>query len=219
MILRKPYAFLIKHFKMIHIILFLLGCFVLYQTNGLYSMIEEYQQLMIYNETVNSVLTYVSTPTILALVAIIIISGVLIYLLYYKKKPVIFYFLVIAEYVFTLVIMLLTKNYFDTITATGNTPQIRALHDFTLITMVIQYVVLFFLLIRSIGLDLKKFGFNEDREFIAEAGDDEEVELCCLFERKLGWFRHMLAVIATNYPDDGFHHFVGYAHKDDGHRR
>ena len=106
MILRKPYAFLIKHFKMIHIILFLLGCFVLYQTNGLYSMIEEYQQLMIYNETVNSVLTYVSTPTILALVAIIIISGVLIYLLYYKKKPVIFYFLVIAEYGFTLTIML-----------------------------------------------------------------------------------------------------------------
>ena len=46
--------------------------------------------------------------------------------------------------------------------------------------------------------------------------NDEEVELCCLFERKLGWFRHMLAVIATNYPDDGFHHFVGYAHKDDG---
>ena len=46
--------------------------------------------------------------------------------------------------------------------------------------------------------------------------NDEEIELCCLFERKLGWFRHMLAVIATNYPDDGFHHFVGYAHKDDG---
>ena len=78
--------------------------------------------------------------------------------------------------------MLLTKNYFDTITATGNTPQIRALHDFTLITMVIQYVVLFFLLIRSIGLDLKKFGFNEDREFIAEAGDDEEVELDVEFD-------------------------------------
>ncbi len=95
MILRKPYAFLIKHFKMIHIILFLLGCFVLYQTNGLYSMIEEYQQLMIYNETVNSVLSYVSTPTILALVAIIIISGVLIYLLYYKKKTC--YFLLFSN--------------------------------------------------------------------------------------------------------------------------
>ena len=182
MILRKPYAFLIKHFKMIHIILFLLGCFVLYQTNGLYSMIEEYQQLMIYNETVNSVLTYVSTPTILALVAIIIISGVLIYLLYYKKKPVIFYFLEIAEYGFTLTIMLLTKNYFDTASTLGDVAQIRALHDFTLITMVLQYIFLFFLLIRSIGLDLKKFGFNEDREFIAEAGDDEEVELDVEFD-------------------------------------
>lgn len=182
MILRKPYAFLIKHFKMIHIILFLLGCFALYKTNGLYSMIEEYQQLMVYNENINSVLTYVSTPTILALIAIIIISGVLIYLLYYKKKPVIFYFLVIAEYGFTLTIMLLTKNYFETTSTLGDVAQIRALHDFTFITMVLQYIFLFFLLIRSIGLDLKKFGFNEDREFIAEEGDNEEVELDVEFD-------------------------------------
>ena len=182
MILRKPYAFLIKHFKMIHVILLLLGCFVLYRTNGLYSMIEEYQQLMIYNENINSVLMYVSTPTILALTAILIISGVLIYLLFYKKKPVIFYFLVIAQYTFTLVIMLLTKNYFETASTLGDVAQIRALHDFTLITMVLQYVFLFFILIRSIGLDLKKFGFNEDREFIAEEGDNEEVELDVEFD-------------------------------------
>ncbi len=52
--------------------------------------------------------------------------------------------------------MLLTKNYFDTASTLGDVAQIRALHDFTLITMVLQYIFLFFLLIRSIGLDLKK---------------------------------------------------------------
>lgn len=46
--------------------------------------------------------------------------------------------------------------------------------------------------------------------------NNDDIELCCLFERKLGWFRHLLAILVTNYPDDGFHHFVGYAHKEAG---
>ena len=40
------------------------------------------------------------------------------------------------------------------------------------------------LLVRSIGLDLKKFGFNEDKEFLeTDEADREEVEVEVAFDK------------------------------------
>ena len=42
MILRKPYAFLIRHFKLIHLILTVLLAYILYKTNKLLSFFNQY---------------------------------------------------------------------------------------------------------------------------------------------------------------------------------
>ena len=42
MILRKPYAFLVKHFKLIHILLTLVIAFLVYRTNIILNFLNEY---------------------------------------------------------------------------------------------------------------------------------------------------------------------------------
>lgn len=46
--------------------------------------------------------------------------------------------------------------------------------------------------------------------------NNEDIELYCLFERKLGWIRRNLAFLVTDYPGDGVQHFAGRAHKENG---
>ena len=42
MIVRKPYAFLIKHFKLIHFFMLLLSVYIIYRTNIIFEFIKEY---------------------------------------------------------------------------------------------------------------------------------------------------------------------------------
>ena len=42
MILRRPYAFLIKHFRLIHLILFVLFGYITYKANNMLSFFKEY---------------------------------------------------------------------------------------------------------------------------------------------------------------------------------
>ena len=49
MVLRKPYAFLIKHFKLINLMLLLLVSFSLYRILNLYSFVRDYVQTGIYS--------------------------------------------------------------------------------------------------------------------------------------------------------------------------
>ena len=49
MIIRKPYAFLIKHFKKIHIILLFLSAFIYYKHLQITSFVNEFMRLETYD--------------------------------------------------------------------------------------------------------------------------------------------------------------------------
>ena len=49
MVLRKPYAFLIKNFKKIHIALLVLSCFVAYKLIDVNSYVKEFMRLGTYD--------------------------------------------------------------------------------------------------------------------------------------------------------------------------
>ena len=63
MIIRKPYAFLIKYFKIIHIILFISMTFLLFKTRNIYMFFREYLLTGTYIYTENMVFQYVSEPS------------------------------------------------------------------------------------------------------------------------------------------------------------
>ena len=180
MILKKPYAFLIRHFRLIHFLLFLVAGYLLLRTNYLYIYTNNFVRTTVYSSPISTVL---NGFMYLSIWILMIGFGVITYLLYYKKKPFIEYVIGIGIYALILILFYLLRNYFNNLGIVANVPLIRALKDFLLIAYIIQYVIVIYLFIKFMGLDLKKFGFKEDKDILAEEEDSEEVEVTLGFDK------------------------------------
>ena len=98
MILKKPYAFLIKYFRIIHIILALPIIYLILRTGNIVHFFSDYIDTNYYTNVSNIAGTY-------------IISGIAIYFLMRKKeKSTIFYFLLILFYLILFVVLGITHS-------------------------------------------------------------------------------------------------------------
>ncbi|MBE6138450.1 MAG: hypothetical protein E7173_01735 [Firmicutes bacterium] len=179
MILRKPYAFLIKHFKLIHLIMTFCMGILIYQTNTLLEFFKDFissGQAIIGTATVNNLF---NNYTYLLSAIIIFVSLVILILMIFKNKPKFYYMLNILGY--TLLIVL----YIYAVSTIGDMQEglvderiTRAIRDFLNIIFVFQVYSLLISLVRSIGLDVKKFDFNQDmQELNISDLDNEEFEV------------------------------------------
>jgi len=183
MILRKPYAFLIKNFRKINIVILLLSLFVYTKTLDLISFTRNYASTGIYNE-LDLISNYINTPFILAMVFIIVFSSILIYLLKYKDKPIKTYILLVIEYLILIGLSIYTLSFYNHIFINGfNRQQALVISDLIFISSLPQYIILILLFIRSIGLDLKSFGFHQDKDLLVNEEDREEVEVEATFNK------------------------------------
>lgn len=183
MILRKPYAFLIKHFQKINFVLLLLAIFTFIKNREIYAFVKEYIELGIYNSSVDSIGNYISTIVLIVLFVILILSAILIILLKHKDKPIITYSIITIEYLFMLVMYFYTIKYFGELSLTNyDVASAMIVRDLIFISSLPQYIVFILLLIRTLGLDLKSFGFREDKEFLEAEEDREEVEVAVGFD-------------------------------------
>lgn len=186
MILRKPYAFLIKYFQKINILLLLLIIFVFSKNQQIYQFVKEYLITSSYNPTINSINNYANILVYLAFIIILIITAILIYLLRYKHKPYLSYIFIFVANLITFIFFLYTDNYFTYQILGGyNLITVKIVKDLLLIGTLPYYPMIFILLIRSIGIDLKSFGFQEDKEFASINEEDrEEVEVQVGFDKE-----------------------------------
>lgn len=183
MILRKPYAFLIKNFKKINILILLLTIFVFSKTTKLIGFVRTYSQTGIYNE-LDLISNYIEFGFTISIIVILILSGILLYLLKYKDKPIKTYILILVDYISLLVMLGYTTSFFNDIYLNGfNRQQVLVIRDLLTIVSIPQYLIMLILFIRSIGLDLKSFGFNEDKFVLASEEDREEVEVNTQFNK------------------------------------
>jgi len=198
MIIRKPYAFLIKYFRRINMLLLALVGLTFYQTNQLYSFVKNYMNTSIYNSVIDSISNYTTSYIYIAFFATIIISIILGHLLRRKDKPYISYVYIIIVNILVMSLYIYTNYYFTFIVGNGfDLVSARIMNDLFFIATLPYYPMLFILIIRSMGIDLKSFGFMEDKEFVEiKDEDNEEVEVEVGFDkdrlkRKIKYyFRH-----------------------------
>ncbi len=184
MILRKPYAFLIKHFKKIHIVLMILCAYIFYKHLQVYNFVKEYVELESYSAFLESIDKYTTLLSYLAILAVIIIGGLLLITLKRKEKPWKLYLVIILEYVLMLFVFIMTTNFFHTYDDTTAVTQILAIRDLLLLASFPQYLVFIILFIRITGLDLNKFSFQTDEEYLEmDSSDREEVEVSFEFDK------------------------------------
>ena len=184
MILRKPYAFLIKHFKLIHLIMTFCMGILIYQTNVLLEFFNDFigsGQAIVGTEVVSNLF---NSYTYLFIVIILLTSLVILVLMIFKNKPKFYYISNMVGY------GLLIALYVYAISTIGQMQEglvderiTRAIRDFLNIIFIFQIYSIFISFIRSIGLDVKKFDFDQDAQDLNITDkDNEEFEVNVEFD-------------------------------------
>lgn len=176
MILRKPYAFLVKHFRLIHVVLLLLMAYVAY---SLYNVFDFYNGYIAMSLTTNDY-AYIASHflgffSVMAILLTNFISGVMLYLLKHKHKPIVLYGALIAIYSLTFGLMLFSVVFVGNFQFSPPTPvTIRIVRDIVGITFVAQILFIGIVFVRAIGFDVKKFDFKKDVQDLGITDEDNE---------------------------------------------
>jgi len=185
MILRKPYAFLIKHFKLIHLILAILSCYCIYRTKALLDFFNDYVTTMVNVIGQDLIPTLIPTFYKIVPILIIIVALIILVVMIVKKKPYLFYIINIIVYIFVFAIIsysnstlaVMFRSLIDARTA-------RLVRDFTMLAFFVQFITIPVIIIRTIGFDIKKFNFKEDLEELDISEEDrEEFEVDITFDK------------------------------------
>ena len=178
MIIRKPYAFLIKNFKKLHIFLLLLSLFVAYKLINVSSFINEFMNLGIYDAFNEPISKHISFLLSLSILLLIVGSISILLLLRHKKKPWKIYLVPFFEYLALFFVLGMVKSFFANYTNDIETTDLRLSRDLLFIFIFLQLPAIFIYGMRVFGLDISKFNFNMDQEFLElSEADREEVEI------------------------------------------
>lgn len=181
MIVRKPFAFLIKHFKAIHLFLFGLLVYVCYKYNGIVSFLRNY--ISTGNGRYDAV-NYINYTPIYVILGSIVIMVIIYYLMKYKDKPKKLYLISIIGYIIVIVLFIFLFSYLRTFSSSIiEQKTLRLYRDISLMGLIFQYIIIVIMLIRGLGFDIKKFNFSKDiQELNIDLTDNEEVELVMGFD-------------------------------------
>lgn len=174
MILKKPYAFLIKNFKIIHIILSVLIFSIIIMFGNVSNFFSEYVKGEILGSLGLSA-SYIN-PTLYLIILIVIIFALVMFLLMRNKdKPTLFYITLFIYYLTLLIMVFISLGIMNSLEEATLTQQAsRAYRDIYLIISLPQYYFLIMSTIRGIGFDVKKFNFNKDLEELEIKSEDNE---------------------------------------------
>lgn len=176
MVLRKPYAFLIKHFRLIHLFLTGILIYLVVKNGEIYNFINK-----VIDTSTNryDALSYINYSLFFYITLILIFCLVIYKLLKYKDKPRRIYIFTIISYIIIGLFMIILFGYMNGLTLEIESAKtLRLYRDILLITLFFQYYFIIVMGIRGLGFDIKKFDFGKDiQELNLNESDSEEVEV------------------------------------------
>ena len=179
MIIRKPYAFLIKNFRLIHAVLFGLLLFIAIQSFNIYTFFSSYVKSHSFYSIDDLANNYVPINLFIVLIVAALVSFLIYYILSIKQKSnraylfIFMYCLVLFVY-----FVYIRSVFFGLEEAQMGIESTRVMRDISLIIMLPQIIMIFILLGRTLGFNLKQFDFKKDlEEMEIDTSDNEEVEV------------------------------------------
>ena len=176
MVFRRPYAFLIKHFRLIHLFISAIFTYIVILSRNIYKYLSS-----VISDSVNryNALEYINYGIYLYIFLALILCFVVYWLLKYKNKPRRIYILTFVGYIIISIFMFLLFNYMREFSnAVIGQKTIRFYRDSLLIILFFQYYIIIFMFVRGLGFDIRKFNFGKDvQELNATLEDSEEVEV------------------------------------------
>ena len=179
MVLRKPYAFFIKMFKPIHIMIAAIIVYLIYLDSRILNFLNTYinSSVSVVGQNIKSGLINGFIYIIPAL--ILILSMIILGVMFRKKKPVMFYIVNIFAYIVIIVINLYTDSFLGALeNSIVSIKAVKLIHDLVLINILLESVSFVFFIVRGMGVDFKRFEFDSElSKFDISESDKEEFEL------------------------------------------
>ncbi len=206
MILRKPYAFLIKHFRLIHLVLSLLLGYILYKTNDTLSFFSEYLSTKTY-ERFDGLDNIYLPPYLYFIIACAMFISIVIFILLQKKdKPLKYYVFLPIFYTVLSFAFIFVRGQFQSIAYNQiNLLQLRITRDGLYLFFLAQVPFLIMAVFRATGFNIRKFNFQKDwMELNIASSDNEEVELDLDFDSNdvHTKFRRRLRIMAYVFKEN-----------------
>ena len=179
MVLRKPYAFLIKFFKPIHAILALFMLILLYRSYEVYQFYNEYYKEGLFNSIEGISSKYITIGMFLSIFVIIAISLTILLLMHFKKKPIKYYFISQVLYIVLIFLFIFIRVQLKQIEWNEiDIKIVKITRDISLVTFLIQIPFVIVSIVRAVGFNIKKFNFEKDlKELQIDDIDNEEFEV------------------------------------------
>ena len=178
MIIRKPYAFLIKYFRKIHIALIVLGVFVFYKTIRTIVFLNKFFADRVYDAYGDPITQHITPLFKLAVILMAVGSIAILFLLHHKGKPWKLYLVPSILYPILLFVLGVVQGIFNAYTETVNISDLRLAKDFLMFTLIAQLPAMALFVMRILGVDIKSFNFRADMEELQLSDEDkEEIEV------------------------------------------
>ena len=179
MILRKPYAFLIKHFKFIHLILTVLMFFFFQRIRELVEFFNDYIDLKTFENITGVVKDNFNSSLLILPIIIIALIVVIMWLLITKEKPVKYYAISVGAYIVEIITVIIAYTMMITIQQGEPDPNIITIYrDFLDLISYVPIPLMIISLARGVGFNVKQFNFKKDMsELNISDEDNEEFEL------------------------------------------
>ena len=176
MVFKKPYGFLIKHFKLIHLILGFIYIYLAMNVNGLLTY---YRNFIDGSASKLDALNYVNSHYAIAIILSFIICLFVFILMRYKKKPVLLYIILFVIYTVVGIMIHIVHGGLQVIyISILATKTLRLYRDILRIMILFQYATIVFVMFRGLGFDIKKFNFASDVvDLDLSEEDEEEIEI------------------------------------------
>ena len=178
MIIRKPYAFFIKNFRKIHILLILISITILFKQTQVTNFTKEFIRLQTYDPNNFPITKYIPGYILLLTILVLIGSIVIAVVLQRKNKPWRLYLVPIITYSAVLIVDFVVRAYFLGYNGQETSTEVSLYRDVLIFSTITQYISIGIFLLRVSGLDLRKFNFQLDEEYLElDEEDQEEIEI------------------------------------------
>ena len=179
MIIRKPYAFLIKYFKVIHIVLFLFMSYLTYKNKGIYEFFSNYSKTGTYTYIDNMTFSYINIFMIIITIILVALLLLIFFLMKQKEKKVLYYLLATIYYFLTFGLYIYFISIFNGLEITVyNNQSLVLFRDISMVLYFLNYIFIIVSFIRGFGFNIKKFNFEKDlKELDISESDREEIEV------------------------------------------
>ena len=179
MVFKNPYSFLVKHFKLVHLIFAGILGYLILKTNSLINFLYDFMHSS--QSVVGADLqgTFFNFFVFFIPVLLIAFSIIAVGLLFKRNKPYVFYIITIFSYILVIITFIYSDSFLGTMEkSVVSLKSAKIVYDLLVLAFMIEGVTFIMYIIRGLGFNIKQFDFSSELEQLDLTDDDvKEIEL------------------------------------------